>query len=148
MNTEDMKLEKIEGIYDIQILSPALFSGAELLLASILFIGLIAYLLWRSYYSRKGIAKRKIRKLQKSYYENDISEHDAIYQLCSYLQQGLKLKQLKADTVLPEKLTIHSNKWLAFKKNVSTLRYKTNSQHTLKLETIFTDSFFWLKVWP
>jgi len=148
MNIENIKLEKIEGIYDIQALSPAIFSGVEVLLGTILIISLISYLLWRTYYSRKGLAKRQIRKLRKSYYKNEISEHDAIYQLCSHLQHGLKLKQLKTDTALPEKLTTYSKKWLEFKRNTSTLRYKTSSEHELKLDTIFTDSLFWLKVWP
>jgi len=148
MSIEDIKLEKIEGIYDIQALSPALFSAAEILLATFLFISLITYIIWRVYYSRKGLAKRQIKKLQHLYDKNEISEHDAIYQFCSHLQQGLKLKQLKADTALPEKLTTHANKWLEFKRNISNLRYKTNSEHQLKLGTIFTDSFFWLKVWP
>lgn len=148
MSIEDIKLEKVEGIYDIQVVVPAIFSGIELLIGIIIFIILTSYLFWRVFYSRKGIAKRQIKKLQNLYHENEISEHDAIYQLCSHLQQGLKLKQLKTDTALPEKLTTHSNKWLEFKRNISNLRYKTNSEHELNLNTIFSDSLFWLKVWP
>ena len=148
MSIKDIKLEKVEGIYDIQVVVPSIFSGIELLLGTIIFIGLTSYLCWRLFYSRKGIAKRQIKKLQNLYLKNKITEHDAIYQLCSHLQQGLKLKQLKIDSDLPEKLTAHSNKWLRFTKNISTLRYKTNSENELKLDTIFMDSLFWLKVWP
>ena len=148
MGIEEIKLEKVEGIYDIQTLSPAIFSGAEVLLGTVLITSLISYLVWRIYFSRKGIAKRQIKKLQNSYYKKEITEHDAIYQLCAFLQQGLKIKQLKTNTALPEKLMTHAKKWFEFKKNVSSLRYKTNSEHDLKLDTIFLDSFFWLKVWP
>jgi len=148
MSIEDIKLEKTEGIYDIQALSPVLFSGAEILLAILLFVSLITYLIWRIYYSRKGLARRQIKRLQNLYYKNDISEHDAIYQLCSHLQQGLNIKQLKSDTALPEKITIHKKKWLAFKRDISNLRYKKNSGHKLNLNTIFSDSLFWLRVWP
>lgn len=148
MNIENIKLEKIEGIYDIQVMLPAAFSGVELLLGTVIFMSLTAYLFWQVYYSRKGIAKREIKRLQNLYHKNEITEHDAIYQLCSHLQNGLKLKQLKIDTVLPEKLTTHSNKWLKFKQNISNLRYKTNSEQSLKLDPVFKDSLFWLKLWP
>ena len=148
MSIEDIKLKKIDGIYDIQDLLPAVFSGLELLLGITILIILISYFFWRVFYSRKGTAKRKIIKLQHLYYKNKISEHDAVYQLCSHLQQGLKLKQLKTDTNLPETITTHAKKWLEFKKNISNLRYKKNSEHELNLNTIFSESLFWLRVWP
>jgi len=148
MSIENIKPEKIEGIYDIQALSPAFFSGAEILLVIILFTSLITYLIWRIFYSRKGVAKRQIKKLQTLYHKGEITEHDAVYRLCSHLQQGLKLKQLKTNTDLPEKLTTHSNKWREFKRNISNLRYKKNSEHELNFNTVLSDSLFWLKVWP
>ena len=106
------------------------------------------YLTWKALYSKKSIAKRKIKQLRNKHAENKINIHDAIYQLCLITKQGLKLKKLNKDTLLPDKLTSKKQQWQNFIKEISILRYKNNTESDTDINKLFSDSLFWLKVWP
>ncbi len=151
MKPETITLQKIDGIYDIQpLIAPAL-SLLETALLSLLLtflISLILYFTWIALYSKKSIAKNKIKKLRHKHSENKINTHDAIYQLCLITKQGLKLKKLNKDTLLPNKLTSKEQQWQSFIKDISILRYKNNTDSHIDINKLFSDSLFWLKVWP
>lgn len=151
MNQETITLQKIDGIYDIQ---PPIESALSLLETSLLslllisLVSLIVYLTWKALYSKKSIAKRKINDLRNRHAENRINNHDAIYQLCLITKQGLKLKKLNKDTLLPNELTSKKQEWQNFIKDLSTLRFKNNAASDIDINKLFSDSLFWLKVWP
>lgn len=151
MKQETITLQKIDGIYDIQpLIAPAL-SLLETVLLSLLLISLvnlILYFTWKALYSKNSIAKRKIKKLRDKHSDNKINTHDAIYQLCLITKQGLKLKKLNSDTLLPDKLSSKKQLWQSFIKDISILRYKNNSESHVDINKLFSDSLFWLKVWP
>ena len=151
MDQETITLQKIDGIYDIQPpIEPAL-SLLETALLSLLLISLVSlilYLTWKALYSKKSIAKRKINNLRNKYAENRINNHDAIYQLCLITKQGLTLTKLNKDTLLPNELTSKKQEWQKFIKDISTLRYKNNTTSDVDINKLFSDSLFWLKVWP
>ncbi len=151
MNQKTSTLKKIDGIYDIQPLIEPALSLLETALLSLLLISLISlilYFTWKVLYSKKSIAKSKIKKLRDKHSENKINTHDAIYQLCLITKQGLKLKKLNNDTLLPDKLTSKKQQWQSFIKDISILRYKNNSESHIDINQLFSDSLFWLKVWP
>ena len=151
MNQKTITLQKIDGIYDIQPLIEPALSVLETTLLSILLAALIIltfYLTWKVLYSKKSIAKSKINKLRNRHAENKINTHDAVYQLCHITKQGLKLKKLNKDTLLPDKLTSRKQQWQSFIKDISILRYKNNSESHIDINKLFSDSLFWLKVWP
>ena len=148
MNSENIILEKVDGLYDIQPLIPPSFSAVEIFLIVLIFLIFTAYIIWRIFYSRKGRAKREIKKLQHLYQDKKINAHDTAYQLCLYLQDGLNLKQLKIDTAIPAKIINYKNKWSDFTQKISKLRYEKNDHDKSELDKVFIDSLFWLKVWP
>ena len=151
MSDEIITLKIVEGIYDIQPpVHPALSDLETILLAMIyiIFISLVVYFTWKTFYSPKKRAQRKIKKLRIKYSENQITSHDVIYQLCFILQQGLKLNYLGQNTLLPEKLISKKEDWTNFTKNISTLRYKNKDKSQQDINTLFKNSLFWLKVWP
>ncbi|MCK5724772.1 MAG: hypothetical protein KAI84_19715 [Gammaproteobacteria bacterium] len=151
MNDEIITLEMIDGIYDIQPpVRPALsgFETTLLLLVFIIFIGLIIYFIWKTFYSSKKRAQRKIKKLRSQYSENKITSHDVVYRLCFILRQGLKLSYLGQNTLLPGTLIAKKEDWTAFTKNISTLRYKNKDKSQQDIDTLFKNSLFWLKIWP
>ena len=150
MTQESITLQKTDGIYDIQPLIEPALSLLETTLLSLVLIsltGLIIFLTWKVLYSKKSIAKRKIKELCHKYAENKINNHDAIYKLCLIIKQGLKLKKLNKDTILPDKLTSKKQQWQAFIKDISILRYKNNTESDIDINKLFSDSLFWLKVW-
>jgi len=151
MKQEPITLQIIDGIYDIQPpIEPAL-SLLETALLSLLLISLVSlilYFTWKALYSKKSIAKRKIINLRNKYSENKINNHDAIYQLCLITKQGLTLKKLNKDTLLPYELTSKKQEWQKFIKDISILRYKNNTASNIDINKIISDSLFWLKVWP
>lgn len=151
MNQETITLQKIDGIYDIQPLIEPALSLLETTLISLLLLLLISltlYFAWKALYSKKSIAKHKIKALHNKYLENKINSHDAIYQLCLITKQGLKLKKLNKDTLLPDKLTSKKQQWQSFIKDISILRYKNNTETDIDINKLFSDCLFWLKVWP
>ena len=151
MTQESITLQKIDGIYDIQPLIEPALSLLETTLLSLLLISLIfliLYLTWKTLYSKKSIAKRKIKELCNKHAENKINNHDAIYQLCLITKQGLKLKNLNKDTLLPDKLTSKKQQWQDFIQDISILRYKNSTESDVDINKLFSDSLFWLKVWP
>lgn len=151
MDNEHITLKIIDGIYDIQSpVSPAL-SSLEIILSLllfILFISVVTFYVWKMFFSSKGLAKRKIEKLHINYLKNEIKSHDAIFELCSILRQGLKLHYLGKNTHLPAKLHANKQKWADFTKNITTLRYKNNKNYQSDINTLFEDCLFWLKLWP
>ena len=151
MNQETSTLQIIDGIYDIQPLIKPTLSLLETTLLSVLLISLISlilYFTWHVLYSKKSIAKRKIKMLRNRHSENEINTHDAIYQLCLITKQGLKLKNINKDTLLPDKLLSKKQQWQNFIKDISILRYKKNIESDIDINKLFSDSLFWLKVWP
>lgn len=151
MSDETTTLKMIDGIYDIQPpVRPALsvFETTLLLLVFIILISLIIYFIWKTFYSPKKRAQRKIKKLRAQYSENKITSHDVVYRLCFILRQGLKLSYLGQKTLLPEKLIAKKEDWTAFTKNISTLRYKNKDKSQQDIDTLFKNSLFWLKIWP
>ena len=151
MISQTNKLPIIEGIYDIQALNePALslFETALCSISLITFISIISYVIWINLYSKKAIAKREIKILQSKYLQNKINEHDAIYQLCLITKQGLKLKNLNNDVFLPLKLTSKNKQWKNFITNITNKRYQNQRKSTVEMHKLFSDSLFWLKVWP
>ena len=151
MKSQTNTLEIIDGIYDIQPLTEPALSLFEIALFSIsliIFISFISTILWKYLYSKKAIAKRKIKTLQKKYQLNGINEHDAIYQLCLITKQGLKLKNLNSNVFLPHKLASEKQKWQNFIINITNKRYQKKTKSTIDMHKLFSDSLFWLKVWP
>lgn len=151
MNKQTNTLEIIDGIYDIQPLAEPAFSFLETTLLSLLFLSLaslILYILWKNFYSKRAIAKREVKQLHKKYRKNKANSHDTIYQLCVIIKQGLKLKNLNNEVFLPKKLTAKSKQWEAFIEEISFLRYQNSEKKQIELEKLFSESLFWLKVWP
>jgi len=151
MNKKTDTLQIIEGIYDIQPLTePALSLLEKILLLSLLalFISLTVYFIWHILYSNKAIARRDIKELRNKFRNNKINSHDAIYQLCFITRKGLKLKNLNKHSSLPEKISSKNKQWQYFINNISTLRYQKTQKENVKINKLFSDSLFWLKIWP
>ena len=151
MNSESTKLDIIDGIFDIEPLIQPALSGFELTILSLfilLFISISFYYSWKFFYSRKGTAKLKIKRLSRGFSQGKISNHDAVYQACTILKSGLKLNNINKDTLLPEKLIIFKPEWEAFKKKLSNLRYSKNKSLSSEITTLFNDCTFWLNKWP
>jgi hypothetical protein len=155
MKTTDITPEKIEGIYDIFSLTPPPFSTIEIflmLLAAILFLSLVSVFFWNLFYSRKGVALREVKKLHILYTAKKINAHDAVYQLCFLLQQGLNLKQIHSNTPIPEKIEPKKASWDKFTQHLAALRYNRKSaadtESEAAVETVFKDSLVWLRLWP
>lgn len=151
MKPQTNTLPIIDGIYDIQPLTePALslFETAVFSISLITFISFISYIAWKKLYSKKTIAKRNIKLLQSKYQKNKINKHDAIYQLCLITKQGLKLKNLNSDVFLPPKIASKNKQWRHYIKNVTNMRYQNQTKSTVDMHKLFSDSLFWLKIWP
>lgn len=149
MNKESIQLEKLDGIFDIQPpLAPELSSLeiSLILITIIITLSVVLYFAWHLFYSNKGQNKRNIKKLEKKYNDNSISEHEAVYQLCTYLKNGLKLNHIGIQTKLPANKNLNSEQWESFTNTLSDIRYNNNSKPNLN--QIFKESLHWLRVWP
>ncbi len=150
MSKENTNLSIVEGIYDIQPIYPPPLSLLEISIYVsfiILFVSTIIYLTWKYFYSNKAIAKRNIITLKKNYLRQNISSHIAIYQLCKIIMLGLHLNSLGENTLISKKLLHKQKKWLIFTRELSLLRYSKNEIKTDKLNAIFEQSLYWLKIW-
>lgn len=146
-----ISLPKVEGIYDIQPLAePALsfFETALIISGTLIIIGLCLFLIWKYFFSLKAASQRKLIKLRSNYSENNLSAHDAIYQLCQILTQGLKLNYLGEDTLLPEKLISKQEEWSLFIKEISAQRYAKTNNAKYDINNLVNQSLYWLKRWP
>lgn len=151
MNNESVTLNIIDGIYDIQPLANPAISSLELtliILFSLLAISSLLYYFWLLFYSCKGVAKRKIKKLYSEYLQNKTNEHDTVFQLCSFLRKGLKINTIGKNSYLPARLKSYKSEWEIFTKNLSNLRYANNEISHADINTLFKDSLHWLKLWP
>ena len=141
-------LQKIDGIYDIQpVITPAL-SGFEFTILFILLITFMAaniYLVWMFFFSRKAKSRQKIVKLQKKYTHNSISPHDAIYELCQIIRNGLKQKQLDTKTPPPKNIKGNMQRWDNFINELSNLRYGNSIDTSIDISPLFKESLFWFK---
>lgn len=148
MNTATNTLKVIDGIYGISpITKPPLSFIESSLLSSlvILLICIATYLIWKLVFSTKAISKRKILSLQSKYNNNKINTHDTIYLLCFILRNGLEIKKISKHTELPKKASLHKKKWDVFSEEMSTLRYKNDTE--LDIAHVFEESIFWLRNW-
>lgn len=151
MDKKNIILQKIDGIYDIYPpVEPALnlLEKSLIGLSLILLIGFSLYFFWKFFYSNKAIAKRKVKELYNTHTTNNISHHDAIYQLCHITKQGLELNKLNQNTLLPNKLHSKNEQWQIFIDDINCLRYKKNKLSDTDVNKLFLDCLFWLKVWP
>lgn len=151
MNNKPIKIDVIDGIYDIEPLIQPAMSRFELTFLSLLIllvISILFYYTWKLFYSSKGIAKRKIKRLHKDFSQGKISDHDVVYQASSILLDGLKLNYINKDTLLPDKLIIYKSEWKTFNKNLSYLRYSKHDNSSLETSALINDCAFWLKKWP
>lgn len=151
MPDKNSLLEKIDGIYDIQ--PPALpelttIEYSLFVALGILIITAVIYLGWKLFFSNRSYYKRKIKHLQNALTNNNISSHDAIYQLCYFLRKGLKLKHLTTHTTLPKQSSSNIIQWQSFILKLSDLRYKNNPPSSSDIKTTLKESLYWLKVWP
>ena len=151
MNSYNITIPKIDGIYDIQPpVEPAL-NLIEISLLSLLLVLLIIfslYLTWKLFFSKKAIAKRKLKKLYIHYNTNNITQHDVIYQLCHITKQGLGLNKLNQDITPPIKISYKNQEWQTFIKEVSILRYSKYTPSKADINKLYLDCLFWLKAWP
>ena len=150
MDIESTQLKKLDGIYDIQpplIPEPGILENSIILFSIIVTLSVVLYLFWSTYYSNKGLNKRKIKKLQKAYRDTSISTHAAIYQLCYFLREGLQTSHVGIDTELPPKLLQKKNQWLSFTNTLSDLRYKNLHNSKVNLDKAFSESLYWLRIW-
>ena len=148
---KNILLEKIDGIYDIQPPAPPELTALEYSLfvtLTVFIVTVIIYVGWKLFFSNKNQYKRKISQLEKEFNNNDISSHDAVYQLCYLLQKGLKLNQLSRNTRPPKQSSLNSNKWESFILRLSDLRYKDSQYTNNEIQAAFKESLYWLKVWP
>lgn len=151
MNNNIVTLQKTDGIYDIQpLVEPAhsTFEITILFISTLLFTTIIYYFLRKYFFSRKAVSKRRILKLQAQYLNNNISVHDAAYDLCQHLNDGFNVKHINTKTPLPNKISSHNKEWRFFTKKISDLRYKYNSCRSIDINELFKESFLWLKLWP
>ena len=151
MNNESILLNIIDGIYDIQPLATPAYSPLELTLLSLfslLVASVLLYTVWLLFYSAKGIAKRKLKKIYADFLQKNLDEHDTAYQLCAVLRQGLKLNQINTDTNLPVRLKDYRQDWELFTNTISDLRYSKNKKSPTELKSLFDDTLYWLKLWP
>lgn len=154
MNAVATTLDKIEGIYDVYppaIPEAGMIETALIALCILLFICFLVYIVWLKFYSLRGINKRHIKQLKKQYTNKSISSHDAIYQLCGYLKNGLAIKKFDQFTPLPEGLP-NIKQWQSFAIKMTNLRYQNKNQpgrlSCKDLNVAFDDALYWLKVWP
>lgn len=151
MSEQEKTLQIIEGIYDIQPLVEPALSLLEKSLLSIFFFSVtsfVFYIIWKNIFSKKAAAKREIKKLHHIYIKNKINNHDVVYQLCILTKYGLKLKNLNNEVILPTKLTSMRKQWEIYIEDISAMRYQDIEKQSVKLDKLFADSLFWLKVWP
>lgn len=151
MSIAKTTIEKIDGIYDIHPpLSPGMSSLEIILLTSgiVICLILLTYFIWRRYFSVKSKIKRKIIQLETLYSERKINHHDAVYQLCSLLQQALKINHIGVNIPLPGKIKSYEHDWNDFAEEVSLIRYSDFEKNDLDINSIFDKSLYWLKVWP
>ena len=148
MNSEIAILQKIDGIYDIHpIITPGLsaFELSVLFVLMILFLVVNIYLVWAYVFSKNASSRREIIKLQKRYTDNDINQHDAIYDLCKILRKGLEQKKLNTKTPSPKNIKDNNQQWEQFINELSELRYKYTPDTSANISHLFEESLFWFK---
>lgn len=151
MNSDAIRLKIADGIYDIYPpVDPGLSTIETGIISIIVIIAVsaIVYIIWSQLYSVKGQARRNIKKLHNNYSENKVTDHDAIYQLCQLLCQGIKTNHIGINTPLPEKLALNKTEWLEFVSTLSVVRYGNNDDLPVTIDSLFKDSIRWLKLWP
>ena len=148
MDSKIITLPKIDGIYDIQpMIEPALsaFELTVLFIFLLSFVAVNTYLVWMLVFSRKAKSRREIAKLQKRYIHNNISQHDAIYELCRILRKGLKQKQLYTKTPPPINIKGNEQRWYTFIDKLSDFRYQSSKDTSIDISPLFKESLFWFK---
>ena len=148
MDSKIITLPKIDGIYDIQpIIEPALsaFELTVLFIFLLSFVAVNTYLVWMLVFSRKAKSRREIAKLQKRYIHNNINPHDAIYELCRIIRNGLKQKQLYTKTPPPKNIKGNEQRWYTFIDELSDFRYQNTVDSAIDISPLFKESLFWFK---
>lgn len=155
MDKSSGTLSKLDGIYDIYPPAIPEMGTIEIVLMTLcaaLLISSLFYIVRVRFYSIKGKNIRRIRSLQKRYESQLINSHDAAYQLCDYLKDGLAIKKIDIKTPVATALTEKQPLWERFTSDITNLRYKNNqplNKYTHKdFNALFSDALYWLKVWP
>ena len=146
----------LEGILDIEPPAMPILYALEYNAFSIIFVSLIiialllitTYLLWRRYFSVRGIARRRLARLQHYFKKQQLEHHDTAFELSNILREGLNLKQLSNRTALPEKLHSHNDRWRTFLDRLSIARYSPKGYEPKQVALLFEDAEFWLSCWP
>lgn len=142
---------KLDGIADIEppLLPPD--SGTEIIIFSILGIGLVlllAYLFWRYRYSLRGQARRRLLQLQQVQLSTSADNRYTAYQLAAILRIGLGLRQVSESTPLPSKIAPHRARWHAFVQQLYHARYAPADVTDGVIISLIKDATFWLRRWP
>lgn len=146
----------LDGLLDIEPPgTPFLYlleeTPTDIVVSILIFVSLsfiVSRLLWKHYFSIKGRARQKIRKLHAKLMAEKINHHEVACQLSMILRQSLNLNAIIIRTDFPEELETHRQRWDSFTSQLSFACFSSNEKKSEDISILISDAYFWLKLWP
>ena len=138
------------GILNIEPL-PVPHSNWESFIFSVITLLIIlgfAFFIYARYFSARGEYQKKLKQLHYKFEQKQISCHDTAFQLANITQQAIRVHSLSQATELPKQLKSHQARWNTFIQHICSARYSSIEYPDERMQVLFSDVKFFLRLWP
>lgn len=149
------------AILDIELPVAPIDSGHTVtitLIAVFILISILSWLSLRRYNSYRSQARRRLRQLRKSVESKretnttidkvSAENKDAAFRLARIFSVGVGINGVTRNTELPAHLHQHHERWQRYTTDLSTARYTSQTIKQSTINSLFSETLFWLKHWP
>lgn len=118
---------------------------AVLMLVLLTGVCIASFYLWQMFATAKGRARRRLSKLINK--KSDASKSNIItaFEIADTVRDGLGLRCLSANKILPDKVSVQDPLWQSFVQRLDKARYSAGSISRKELAQLMSDARHWLK---
>lgn len=137
----------------IDIVSPVMPVIAEytanlLLFGFTVLLAAILLLLWRWYHSTAQVSLRQLKRIRRACLRQQLTPRMTGYWLAALLKQQLGIQHLSNTVALPAAISVQQSRWDTFTRRLHQVRYAPRSCDLRDIETLISETRYWLRHWP
>ena len=149
------------AILDIEFPVAPLVSDHTITFTLIVVFILLSILSWlslRRYNSYRSQAKRRLYQLRKRVEKKraintnieklSVDNRQTAFRLARIFSVGIGINGVTSTTALPAQLHQYHERWQRFTTDLSTARYASQDMQQPKIDSLLSETLFWLKHWP
>lgn len=134
------------------IVTPSAQSSSviEILVLGLTVLALVVFIVvfWRWYQSGLQIRLRQLKHVQIANWEHRITTRMACFHMTALLKEQLGIHYLPPTLELPSSIAEQQLRWDIYTQRLHFLRYAPQSGESRDIDSLITETRYWLRSWP